>query len=98
MLRLATWWLCEAGLVPIMLVHDGILLERTTANRSSTQGRSCAEPDATFVTASKSASMLIRKLIGGARYHDKRPIAQQMWDTIMRALEAVGALPKQGAA
>ena len=27
MLRLAANLLCEAGLVPIMLVHDGILLE-----------------------------------------------------------------------
>src|SRR5262249_10142963 len=27
MLRLAAWRLCEAGLVPSMLVHDGILLE-----------------------------------------------------------------------
>jgi DNA polymerase I-like protein with 3'-5' exonuclease and polymerase domains len=27
MLRLAAWRLCEAGIVPSMLVHDGILLE-----------------------------------------------------------------------
>ena len=27
MLRLAAWRLCEAGIVPIMLIHDGILLE-----------------------------------------------------------------------
>src|SRR5262245_20340042 len=27
MLRLAAWRLCEAGLVPVMLIHDGILLE-----------------------------------------------------------------------
>ena len=27
MLRLAAWRLCEAGLVPNMLVHDGILFE-----------------------------------------------------------------------
>ena len=27
MLRLAAWRLCEAGIVPNMLVHDGILLE-----------------------------------------------------------------------
>ena len=39
-----------------------------------------------------------QKLIGGARYRDKRPVAQQMWATIMRALEAVGALPKRGVA
>ena len=27
MLRLAAWRLCEAGIVPSMLVHDGVLLE-----------------------------------------------------------------------
>src|SRR5829696_9170468 len=27
MLRLAAWRLCEAGVVPVMLIHDGILLE-----------------------------------------------------------------------
>ena len=27
MLRLAAWRLCEAGIVPNMLIHDGILLE-----------------------------------------------------------------------
>ena len=33
MLRLAAWRLCEAGIVPIMLVHDGILLEETDAEQ-----------------------------------------------------------------
>jgi hypothetical protein len=32
-------------------------------------------------------------LKGGARYHDKRPMAQQMWATIMGALAAIGAIP-----
>jgi DNA polymerase I-like protein with 3'-5' exonuclease and polymerase domains len=27
MLRLAAWRLCEAGIVPSMLIHDGILIE-----------------------------------------------------------------------
>jgi len=29
MLRLATMRLCDAGIVPIMLIHDGILFEET---------------------------------------------------------------------
>ena len=33
MLRLATWRMCEAGIVPIMLIHDGILLEETDLER-----------------------------------------------------------------
>ena len=28
---------------------------------------------------------------------DHRPVAQQMWATVMRALEAVGAMPKRKA-
>ena len=37
-------------------------------------------------------------LKGGARYRDKRPMAQKMWATIMGALEAVGAIRERGAA
>ena len=33
MLRLATWRLCEAGIVPIMLIHDGILFEETSREK-----------------------------------------------------------------
>ena len=33
MLRLATWRMCEAGIVPIMLIYDGILLEETDVVR-----------------------------------------------------------------
>jgi len=37
-------------------------------------------------------------LEGGARYRDKRPMAKKMWDTIMRALEVVKAVPRQAVA
>jgi hypothetical protein len=33
-----------------------------------------------------------QKLIGGARYRDKRPMAQKMWATIMNVLKEIGAL------
>jgi hypothetical protein len=35
------------------------------------------------------------RLKNGARYRDKRPVARKMWDTIMRALETVKAVPKR---
>ena len=35
-----------------------------------------------------------QKLIGGARYRDKRPVAVSMWNTVMERLRAIGALPK----
>jgi hypothetical protein len=34
-------------------------------------------------------------LIGGARYRDKREMAQKMWDTILSTLETIGALPRR---
>ena len=77
MLRLAAWRMCEAGIVPSMLIHDGILLEVETDPEQieHAQSKSCCRPDATCVTASRSASTSIRLLKGGARYHDKRPMA-----------------------
>jgi len=39
-----------------------------------------------------------QRLEGGARYRDKRPVAQAMWKTIMDVLEAIGALPRKDAA
>ena len=35
-----------------------------------------------------------QKLIGGARYRDKRPVALSMWNAVMETLQAIGALPK----
>jgi hypothetical protein len=39
-----------------------------------------------------------QRLEGGARYRDKRPMAQKMWDTIMTTLQAIGALPTKDVA
>jgi hypothetical protein len=33
-------------------------------------------------------------LHGGARYRDKRPMAKKMWETMMRTLQEIGALPQ----
>jgi DNA polymerase-1 len=95
MLRLAAWRLCEAGLIPNMLIHDGILLELDNREQIAhameimrTAGRDVCDGFEIDVEVDQT-------LIGGARYRDKRPVAQQMFATIMRALEAVGAIPKQ---
>jgi DNA polymerase I-like protein with 3'-5' exonuclease and polymerase domains len=98
MLRLAAWRLCGAGIVPVMLIHDGILFEATdrvqvehakeimrAAGRDTCQGFEIGVD-------------VDQMLEGGARYHDKRPMAGQMWKTIMRALEATKALPRQAVA
>ena len=66
-----------------------------SARRSSTPSRSCAAPAAMSATAWRSVSISTRRLEGGARYRDKRPMAQKMWATIMNTLQAIGALPRK---
>jgi DNA polymerase I len=92
MLRLAGWRLCEAGIVPNMLVHDGILLEVDNREQIAhaieimrTAGREVCDGFEIDVDVDQ-------ELVGGARYKDKRPVAQRMWMTVIRALQAVGAL------
>ena len=36
-----------------------------------------------------------QKLINGARYRDKRPVAGKMWGTVERTLIDIGALPRR---
>ena len=46
MLRLAAWRLCEAGIVPNMLIHDGILIEarRRGADRAGDRDHEGGRP------------------------------------------------------
>ena len=95
MLRLAAWRLCEAGIVPVMLIHDGILLEATDREQIEhakeimrTAGRDVCDGFEIGVDVDQ-------MLIGGARYSDKRPMARKMWATIMAALEAVKAVSRR---
>jgi DNA polymerase I-like protein with 3'-5' exonuclease and polymerase domains len=95
MLRHATWQLCEAGIVPVMLIHDGILFELDSLEQAEvakdimrTAGREICDGFEIGVDEDQ-------VLQGGARYSDKRPVAQSMWGTIMSALEAVHAIPRR---
>ena len=99
MLRLAAIRLCEAGIVPIMLVHDGILLEETDRERIEHAKEIMLQAGRDVCDGFEIGVEVDQMLVGGARYRDKREMAIEMWDTIMRALQAVGiALPKQDAA
>jgi DNA polymerase family A len=94
MLRLAAWRLCEAGIIPCMLVHDGILLEETDRERIE-QAREIMRQAGRDVCGGFEVDVDIdQMLIRGERYRDKRPMAGQMWDTIMRALMDIRALPR----
>jgi DNA polymerase I-like protein with 3'-5' exonuclease and polymerase domains len=90
MLRLAVMRLCDAGIVPCMLIHDGILFEETDplkidqAREIMIQaGRDCCDG----LTIGASTDQLLKS---GARYRDKRPVAVQMWNTINDVLRTVG--------
>lgn len=99
MLRLATVRLCEAGIVPVMLVHDGILFEEADKERIEHAKEIMLQAGRDVCDGFEIGVAVDQMLEGGARYRDTRPTAIEMWATIMRALQAVGvALPKQDAA
>jgi hypothetical protein len=98
MLRLAAQRLCEAGIVPCMLIHDGILFELGSVEqiehaKEIMRGAGRDVCDGLEIGVDED-----QKLTGGARYQDKRPMAKQMWATIMRTLQNIGAVPKRDAA
>jgi hypothetical protein len=93
MLRLAAMRLCDAGLVPSMLVHDGILLE-VDAEEDIAHAIEIMRKAGRDVCDGLDVGVDIdQKLIGGARYRDKRPVAVKMWKVIEDTLIEIGALP-----
>jgi DNA polymerase I len=94
MLRLATNRLCDADLVPIMLVHDGILFELETEEQVQHAKEIMRAAGAEVCGGLEIGVDEDQMLIGGARYRDKRPVAMRMWQTVMEVLEQIGALPK----
>ena len=93
MLRLATVRLCAAGIVPVMLIHDGILFEETDPEKiehAKEIMRGAGRDICNGLEIGVDTDQLLRD---GASYADKRPMAQKMWATIMNALRAVKAIP-----
>ena len=98
MLRLATVRLCDAGIVPIMLIHDGILFEETdraTVDRAIEIMRAAGRDVCNGLEIGVDIDQLREH---GDRYQDKRPVAQKMWSTIMTTLETIGALRRKDVA
>jgi hypothetical protein len=82
MLREATVRLCNAGIVPIMLVEAAEIMRAV--------GREICNGIDVGVDLDWSTNT-------GLRYRDKRGVAQKMWDTIMDVLISIGALPLKDA-
>lgn len=92
MLRLAACRLCEAGLVPDMLVHDGILLEVQNQQQVE-QAMDIMRRAGTEVCGGLEIGVDVdQRLENGARYRDGRPVAKTMWATVMNALQEIGAI------
>jgi DNA polymerase-1 len=94
MLRGATNQLCEAGLVPSMLVHDGILFELDTEEQAAHAIEIMKAVGREVCNGLEIGVDIDQLLKGGARYCDKRPVAKHMWQVIMDVLAEIGALPK----
>jgi hypothetical protein len=90
MLQLAAWRLCEAGLVPNMLVHDGILLELRNDEQIAQAMDIMRAAGRDVCNGFEIDVDVDQKLKHGARYTDKRQMAKDMWKTIMDALRNVG--------
>ena len=96
-LRLASNRLCEAGLVPSMLVHDGILFELDNEEQVQHAIEIMRIAGAEVCGGLELGVDVDQKLIGGRRYRDKRPVAIKMWAVIMGVLRDLGAIPEAAA-
>jgi DNA polymerase I-like protein with 3'-5' exonuclease and polymerase domains len=94
MLRLAAWRLCEAGIVPCMLIHDGILLEARDQDEIDHAVEIMRAAGRDVCDGLEIGVDVDQRLEHGARYRDKRPVAKAMWATIMFTLQYIGAIPK----
>ena len=95
MLRLAACRLCEAGIIPSMLIHDGMLLEVRDREQIA-QAIEIMKTAGRDVCDGFEIGVDIDQLLeNGARYQDKRPMAKGMWATIMRVLADVRAIAKE---
>jgi len=97
MLRLAANRLCDAGLTPSMLVHDGILLELPDPRQVE---QAIEIMRAAGIEACGGLEIGVDTEFDtrthGRRFYDKRPVAQKMWATVMGVLQDLGAVRKAG--
>ena len=93
-LRLAATRLCEAGIVPSMLMHDAVLLEVRDREQIAQAIEIMKAASRDVCDGFEIGVGVDQMLENGARYQDKRPVAKAMWATIMRVLADVRRFPK----
>jgi DNA polymerase-1 len=93
MLRPAAWRLCEAGIVPSMLVHDAVLLEVRDEEQIAQAIEIMKAAGRDVCNGFEVGVDVAQKLAPGTNYQDKR--GREMWKTILRALREIGALTKE---
>ena len=79
-----------------MLVHDGILFELDTDEQVQHAIEIMQKAGTEVCRGLEIGVDEDQKLIGGARYRDKRDVAKKIWATIMNTLVEIGALPEAG--
>jgi DNA polymerase-1 len=94
-LRLAAWRLCEANIVPCMLVHDGILFELESDEQVELAKQIMQKAGEDVCGGLEVGVDEDQRLEHGARYRDKREVAKKMWATVMETLQSVGALSEK---
>jgi hypothetical protein len=92
MLRETAIQLCEAGYIPSMLIHDGILFELDRHEQIEEVKAIMAAGAARCLNGFPVRVGVEQHLEHGARYRDKRDMSKKLWATIMDVLGAVGAL------
>ena len=94
MLRLAAWRMCESGIIPCMLIHDGLLIEARNMEQVEHAKHIMHAAGRDVCDGLEIGVDTDQELHNGARYRDKRPVAKKMWATMMRTLQEIGALPE----
>jgi DNA polymerase I len=93
MLRIAAVDLCEAGIVPSMLIHDGILFELDNEEQVTIAKEIMRKASREVCDGFELDVDEDQRLLNGERYQDKRDVAKEMWATIMNVLKEVKVLP-----
>src|SRR5438034_7859440 len=94
MMRLCNRRLCDAGIVPNMLVHDAVLVEVSDAEQLDFVKEEMCRAGRDLCGGLEIGASVDQKLVGGERYRDSRPVAKKLWRAMMEELQRLKAIPE----